>query len=248
MRKLHKGKTAQKPAVREERVVSDKFKAERAAALNNKPIYPLNERQQEYFEAIRTKDLILALGYAGSSKTFVACCMAADAFYKGEANTIVLTRPAVSNSKSLGFYGGDKNQKQMNWSMPMISVLYQRLGKAVVDLAIEEGNIQLQPLETIKGMSYGKGTWVIGDEIEDVEILEMKSIITRHAGCKMILCGDIMQSALHERSGLAIFADILYNSPRLQESMALIEFDSPEHIVRGKVCKDAILAFEKAGY
>lgn len=130
----------------------------------------------------------------------------------------------------------------------MLSVLYQRLGKTVVDLAIEEGNILLQPLETIKGMSFGKGVWVIVDECEDCSVDEVKSIVTRHAGCKMVLCGDVLQSALHEKSGLAVFADILAKSPRLQESAALIEFDEYEHIVRGKVCKDALIAFHKAGF
>lgn len=248
MRKQHRGKTRQEPVERTERVIKDKFKEQRASALESKPIYPLNDRQREYFEAIRTKDLVVCTGYAGSSKTFVATSLAADAFYKGDCNKIVLARPAVSNSKSLGYFAGDVNAKMSIWLMPMLSVLYQRLGRVVVDLAIAEGNIQLQPLETIKGMSYGKGTWVIADEVEDCTIAEIKSIVTRNGGAKMILCGDILQSALHEESGLAIFADILYNSQRLQEDAALIEFDSYDHIVRGKLCKNLIVAFDKAGY
>jgi phosphate starvation-inducible PhoH-like protein len=174
--------------------------------------------------------------------------LAADAFYKGEIHTIVLARPAVSGSQSLGFFSGSSNEKMMNWTMPLVNVLYQRLGRTVVDLAILEGNIQLQPLETIKGMSYGKGVWVIADEVEDCTIDEIKSIVTRNGGAKMILCGDVLQSALHEKSGLAIFADILYDSDALQEHAALIEFNSYEHIVRGKLCKNLIVAFDKAGY
>lgn len=248
MRKQPRGKSRQQPAEKTERVIKDKFKEQRASALENKPIYPLNERQGEYFEAIRTKDLIVATGYAGTSKTFVATCLAADAFYKGEIDTIVLARPAVSGSQSLGFFSGSADEKMLKWTMPLVSVLYQRLGRTVVDLAIVEGNIQLQPLETIKGMSYGKKTWVIADEVEDCTIEEIKSIVTRNGGAKMILCGDVLQSALKEESGLAIFADILYNSRQLQENAALIEFDSYDHIVRGKLCKNLIVAFDKAGY
>jgi phosphate starvation-inducible PhoH-like protein len=248
MRKTHRGRNRQEPAEKTERVVKEKFKEQRASALANKPIYPLNDKQKEYFEAIRTKDLIVATGYAGTSKTYVATCLAADAFYKGEIHTIVLARPAVSGSQSLGFFSGSSNEKMMNWTMPLVNVLYQRLGRTVVDLAILEGNIQLQPLETIKGMSYGKGVWVIADEVEDCTIDEIKSIVTRNGGAKMILCGDVLQSALHEKSGLAIFADILYDSDALQEHAALIEFNSYEHIVRGKLCKNLIVAFDKAGY
>lgn len=230
------------------RVIKEKFKEQRTQLLNSKPIVPLNERQSEYFEAIRTKDLIVATGYAGTSKTFVATSLAADAYYKGEINKIVLARPAVSNSQSLGYFSGDSNEKMRNWLLPLLTVLYNRLGKDVVDIAIKDGDIQLQPLETIKGMSYGKGTWVICDEVEDCTIQEVKSIVTRNGGAKMILCGDVLQSALHEQSGLAIFANILRNSNKLQESAVLIEFDSYEHIVRSKICKDLIVAFDKAGF
>jgi phosphate starvation-inducible PhoH-like protein len=232
----------------QERAIKDKFQDIRREQVAAQAITPLNDRQAEYMNAIRTKDLVIATGYAGTSKTFVATCMAADAFRLNECKRIVLARPAVSNSQSLGFFSGDANEKMTNWLMPMLSVLYKRLGKAVVDIAIMEGNIVLQPLETIKGMSFGKDTWVIADEVQDCEIEEIKSIATRSGGCKMILCGDIRQSALAGDSGLRIFADIVANNHRLQESVALIDFDEHEHIVRSRLCRELIIAFDKSGY
>jgi phosphate starvation-inducible PhoH-like protein len=252
------GKTVSKGATRfskkqvtgsdDERVVKAKFLAVAREEVKVKAIVPLNERQEEYFEALRTKDLVVASGLAGTSKTFVACCFAADAYKSGEINKIVLARPAESSSKSLGFAKGDQTAKMMQWVMPMISVLYTRMGKAVVDLAILEGNIDLQPLESIKGMSYGKHTWVIADEVEDCTIEEIKSIVTRNAGCRMTLCGDVSQSCLKESSGLKALMKIIQGSPRLQESAALIDFDHYDHIVRSKLCKDFIVAYDKAGY
>lgn len=231
-----------------EREIKEKFVEKRALQVVAQAIHPLNERQEEYFEAIRTKDLIVATGYAGTSKTFVAICHAADAFRLGDAKQIVLARPAVSNSQSLGFFSGDADQKMSNWLQPLIAVLYKRLGRAVVDLAIAEGNIILQPLETIKGMSYGKGVWVVCDEIQDCSIEEIKSITTRSGGCKMILCGDVRQSALHEQSGLAIFAEILRTNKRLRDSITLIDFDQHDHIVRSRLCRELIIAFDNANY
>lgn len=229
-------------------VIKEKFLEKRRQEIESKPIVPLNERQAEYFKAIKEKDIIIATGYAGTSKTFIATCLAADAWRLGQCNKIVLTRPSVSDSKSLGYYGGDKNQKVLNWVMPMISVLYQRMGRDVVDEAIEAGNIQLQPLETIKGMSYGKNTWVIADEVQDCTIQEIKSIVTRAGGCKMILCGDVRQSALQGNSGLRIFSSIISENPHLLNTIGRIDFDSHEHIVRSKSCKDLIIAFDKANY
>jgi phosphate starvation-inducible PhoH-like protein len=241
----HKARASRK---KEARVVREKFQETRREQVASQAITPLNDRQSEYMDAIRCKDLVIATGYAGTSKTYVATCMAADAFRLNECRQIVLSRPAISNSQSLGFFSGDANEKMTNWLMPMLAVLYKRLGKHVVDIAIAEGNIVLQPLETIKGMSYGKGTWVIADEVQDCEIEEIKSIATRSGGCKMILCGDVRQSALAGDSGLRIFADILRSNRRLQDSVALIDFDQTDHIVRSKLCKELILAFDKAGY
>lgn len=229
-------------------VIKDKFLEKRKAEIENRPIVPLNTRQEDYFKAIREKDLVVVTGHAGTSKTFIATCLAADAWRLGQCNKIVLTRPSISDSKSLGYFGGDKDMKVRNWIMPMLSVLYQRMGKDVVDEAIADGNIQLQPLETIKGMSFGKGTWVIADEVQDCKITEIKSIVTRSGGCKMILCGDVRQSALDSESGLAIFSKIIDKNPKLKESIGRIDFDSHEHIVRSKVCKDLIIAFDKSGY
>jgi phosphate starvation-inducible PhoH-like protein len=230
------------------RVVKEKFLSVAREQTKAHAIKPLNDRQVEYFEALQTKDLVVASGLAGTSKTFVACCFAADAYKEGRINQIVLARPAESKSKSLGFAKGDNTQKMMQWVMPMISVLYTRLGKAVVDLAILDGNIVLQPLESIKGMSYGKYTWVICDEVEDCSVEEIKSIVTRHAGCRMTLCGDVTQSCLEEHSGLLALMKIIELSPKLQESATLIDFDQYDHIVRSKLCKEFIIAYDKAGY
>lgn len=232
----------------DERVVKEKFLAVARQEVKEKAISPLNERQVEYFEALRTKDLVVATGHAGTSKTFVACCFAADAYKSGVINKIVLARPAESSSKSLGFAKGDQTEKMTQWVRPMLSVLYTRMGKAVVDLAIQDGNIELQPLESIKGMSYGKYTWVIADECEDCTIEEIKSIVTRNAGAKMTLCGDVTQTCLDNRSGLVALMEIVRGSPRLQENAALIDFDQYEHIVRSKLCKEFIIAYDKMGY
>lgn len=232
----------------DERVVKEKFLAVARQEVKEKAISPLNERQVEYFEALRTKDLVVATGHAGTSKTFVACCFAADAYKSGVINKIVLARPAESSSKSLGFAKGDQTEKMTQWVRPMLSVLYTRMGKAVVDLAIQDGNIELQPLESIKGMSYGKYTWVIADEVEDCTVEEIKSIVTRNAGARMTLCGDVTQTCLSDRSGLLALMDIIKGSSKLQENAALIDFDQYDHIVRSKLCKDFIIAFDKAGY
>lgn len=228
----------------EKKPIKEKFMQERI----QKPLLPMNDRQAEYIQAIKTKQLVVATGYAGSSKTYIASVMAADAFRLGEISKIYLCRPNISNSQSLGFFSGSATEKMTNWMMPVLSVLYQRMGRAAATIAIENKDIELVPLETIKGMSFGDDCWVIVDEAEDLTIEEVKCITTRGGGCKMILSGDTQQSALYENSGLAIFEEMVQNTPKLQESIGHICFDEYAHIVRSKLCKDLIIAFDREGY
>lgn len=237
-----------KLAAQEQREIKPKFQQQRAEQLANKPIVPMTEKQAYYIEEIKTKNLVVALGYAGTSKTFLATSIAADMYHKGEINKIILTRPAVSDARSVGFFSGGKDEKMMNWVAPMLDVLYKRLGRTVVDLAISEGNIELQPLETIKGRSFSKETFVIADEAEDCTIEEIKSIVTRNANCKMVIAGDIDQSALKSESGLKLLLDVLDESPELDSHVGFVDFNEYDDIVRSKICKQLIMAFHKSGY
>lgn len=231
-----------------ERKIKGKFLDERAEKIVAKPLVPMNERQAEYIQAINDYDLVIATGYAGSSKTFIPATMAADAFRKGVISKIYLCRPNVSESASLGYFSGDVDQKLYNWLMPIISVLRNRLGSVEFDLALKEKNIELIPLETIKGSSFGKGAWVLVDEAEDLTISELKAVTTRAGGAKMILSGDTAQSVLKEDSGLAKFREMVQNSTKLQEHVGFICFDEYSHIVRSALCKSLIIEFDKAGY
>ena len=64
-------------------------------------------------------------------------------------------------------------------------------------------------------------------------------------GARMVLCGDVTQSCLDKKSGLAMLQQLIRGSQRLQESATLIDFDEYDHIVRSKLCKDFIIAFDK---
>lgn len=232
----------------QEREVKGKFLEERVERIVHKPLVPMNDRQAEYIQAIYDLDLVVATGYAGTSKTFIPATMAADAFRKGDCKKIYLCRPNVSNSASLGYFSGDVDQKLYNWLMPIISVMRDRMGSVAFDLALKEKNVELLPLETIKGMSFGKGTWVLIDEAEDLTIEEVKCITTRAGGAKMVMTGDTRQSIFDGDSGLSIFFNIVQNSPRLQEHIGHICFDEYVHIVRSPLCKNLIIEFDRAGY
>ena len=226
-----------------EKVIKPKFIDERLQDLP--PLKPLNPLQAKYIEYINTKKLIIATGLAGTSKSYCATVMACDKWRMGEIDRIFLTRPNISNSKSLGYFGGSLVEKMTNWLLPVLDIMYARLGRNVVELAIKSGDISFIPLEVIKGMSFGPNTFVIGDEMEDATVAEIQIITARLNGCTMVLCGDIEQSALHENSGLAKIKYMVEKYPELEEHTGLIDFNRYSDIVRPKECKAWVMAFHK---
>lgn len=225
-----------------EKTIKAKFIDERVNNIS--PVKPLNPLQAKYIEYINTKKLVIATGLPGTSKTYIPTCIACDRWRLGEINKIYLTRPNVSNSKSLGYFSGSLIEKMTNWLLPVLEVMNQRLGRSVVEIAIKSGDISFVPLETIKGMSFGPDCFVICDEAEDITVPEAMSITTRQAGGTMVLAGDLEQSALDEKSGLLYLKNVVEKFPELERYTGFVNFDRPSDIVRSPECKAWILAMK----
>ena len=238
-RKTRAVKASQPDAHKE---VKQKFVEERK---NVPPLRPMNDLQAEYIRLINTKPLVISTGFAGTSKTYVPTVMACDKLRQGEIDKLYLVRPAVSSSKSLGYFSGDVNQKMSFWLMPILATLYERLGREVVDIYIKHGDISFVPLETIKGMNFGKRSFTICDEAEDITIQEAKSIVTRQGGGTLVLAGDLEQSALKEGSGLLWLKHMVEKNPLLADTTGFVDFNRPSDIVRSESCKQWILAMRR---
>lgn len=221
-----------------------KWENSRVEFVQFNPLRPMNQKQRTYMELITTKDIVIATGLPGTSKTYLAVAMAADLLRANKINQIVLCRPNVSNSPSLGMWKGSMEEKCMTWLVPVLSVLRERMGSAAVEIAIKNQEVVFQPLETIKGLSL-KDAWLIVDEAEDVSIEDMQKIITRTGeNCKLILAGDIGQSELKEYSGLTWFKN-LTEKHGLDDMIGVIDFNSINDVVRSETTKRIVAAMQK---
>lgn len=229
----------------ETKTIKNKFQEQRKEQINENPLKPLNEKQAEYIRLLKEKDMVIATGYAGTSKTYCPTVLACDAFKLGEIDKIYLTRPNISNSKSLGYFGGTLEEKCANWLGPVLSILIERIGRNDVELAIKHGDISFVPFEVIKGWSFSN-CWVICDEAEDMTEEEAKKIVTRMGkNSKLCLAGDLTQSELKQRSGLKKLKEMAENTPQLESRVGIIDFDRPSDIVRSDLCREWILAFNR---
>ena len=224
------------------RVIKDKFLEEREESIKAKPLVPMNAKQREYIRLLQEKSVVVSTGYAGSSKTYIPTVMAADLLKTGKINKIIVTRPAVSSSKSVGYFKGSDVEKMSVWLNSVIPIFKERLGAAGLDIALAAKNIEFVPLEVIKGMSINDA-WVLAEESSDLTKDEVIKLITRMGrNSKLILSGDIRQAELKGDLGLKWVADFVSRHRNLQENFGFVDFGDVNDIVRSDAVKQFIVA------
>lgn len=226
------------------RVIKEKFLDERREFIRAKPLVALNARQETYIELLNEKPVVIATGYAGTSKTYIPTVMAADLFKLGQIDKIIITRPAVSSSKSVGYFKGTEIEKMSVWLNSVIPVFLERLGKDAFEIALAAKNIEFIPLEVIKGMSINNA-WVLVEEASDLTKDEVVKMVTRMGkNSKLVLSGDIRQAELSTTSGLAWVADFVTRH-KLTENFGFIDFNNVNDIVRSDAVRQFIVALVK---
>ena len=234
----------EKSLQRSGRVVKEKFLEQREEAVKSKPLVPMNKKQQEYMDLLRDKPVVIATGYAGTSKTYLPTAMAADLYKLNQIQKIMITRPAVSTSKSLGYFSGSVTEKMQVWLGAVIPIFQERLGSAAFQLALENGDIEFVPLEVVKGMSINNA-WLLVEEASDLTKEEVTKLITRMGkNSKLVLSGDIRQSEVKDGSGLAWIAKFVQRH-NLSANFGFVDFCDVNDIVRSDAVRQFIVALTR---
>ena len=166
--------------------------------------------QQQLIDAIDAKNLVMALGPAGTGKTYLAIAKAVEALESGSVGRIVLSRPAVEAGESIGFLPGDAEDKLAPYLRPLYDALSDRLSMKRVRALMAEGAIEIAPVGFMRGRTLNNA-FVVIDEAQNCTYGQIKMLLTRlgwHS--TMVVTGDPAQTdLLPELSGLAQAADKL---------------------------------------
>ena len=176
-----------------------------------KPIKPKTMGQKRYCSAIEDNTITIAVGPAGTGKTYLAVAMAVTAFRSKEVNRIILTRPAVEAGEKLGFLPGDLQSKVDPYLRPLYDALFDMLGAETYQKYLERGNIEVAPLAYMRGRTLDD-SFIILDEAQNTTSEQMKMFLTRLGNnSKMVITGDITQIDLPAgaKSGLKEAVKIL---------------------------------------
>ncbi len=170
-------------------------------------VKPQNPNQQMLMDAIQEHSLVLALGPAGTGKTYLAISAAVEALEEGRVDRIVLSRPALEAGESIGYLPGDMHEKMAPFLRPLYDALTERMGAKRLRTLMAEGTIEIAPIGFMRGSTLNNA-FVVIDEAQNCTYSQIKMLLTRlgwHS--TMVLTGDPDQTDLLDNlSGLADIA------------------------------------------
>lgn len=210
---------------------------------NGKVIRAKTPNQKAMLDLIDKNDILFAIGPAGTGKTYTAVALAVKALKNKEIKRIILARPAVEAGESLGFLPGDLKEKIDPYLRPLYDALDDMIPAEKLKQHIESRVIEIAPMAFMRGRTLDNA-YVILDEAQNATDLQLKMFLTRmgpHA--KFIITGDLSQIDLpkKQQSGLLKAVKILEKIDGIH-----IQYLTYEDVVRHKLVKDIIKAYDKA--
>ena len=188
--------------------------------------------------------MTFGIGPAGTGKTYLAVCLAVQAYKQKQIDKIILTRPAVEAGEKLGFLPGDLQTKVDPYLRPLYDALEEMLGAETYLKLMERGTIEVAPLAYMRGRTLSNA-FIILDEAQNTTREQMKMFLTRLGdGSKMVVTGDVTQIDLPDgkRSGLEHAVNVLKDVDGIAEI-----YLTDKDVVRNPLVMSIVRAYEAAG-
>ena len=205
-------------------------------------VIPKSLRQKEYVRALKTNQIVMSLGPAGTGKTYLAVAVALVMLLEKKVERIILSRPAVEAGERLGFLPGDMKEKIDPYLRPLYDSLYDLLDYDKIQRKIESGEIEIAPLAFMRGRTL-KNSFAILDEAQNATPTQIKMFLTRIGeNSKLVVNGDPSQIDLpnKKQSGLIKSQDILKGI----KEIAVINFDHQD-VIRHPLVTKIVEAYQK---
>jgi len=201
-----------------------------------------SKKQKEYVRSLKTNQIVMSLGPAGTGKTYLAVAVALSMLLEKKVERIILSRPAVEAGEKLGFLPGDMKDKIDPYLRPLYDSLYDLLDYDKIQRKIESGAIEIAPLAFMRGRTL-KNSFAILDEAQNATETQIKMFLTRIGeNSKLVVNGDPSQVDLPNKnqSGLIKSQDILKGI----KEISVINFDHQD-VMRHPLVTKIVEAYQK---
>ena len=210
--------------------------------ISGKPIKSRSANQQKLIDEYEKKDMIFAVGPAGTGKTYLSIALAVKSLKEKSIKKIILSRPAVEAGEKLGFLPGDMKEKIDPYLQPLYDALEDMIPQVKLQDMMEKNIIQIAPLAFMRGRTLNDAV-VILDEAQNATPAQIRMFLTRMGwNTKMIITGDVTQIDLPrgQKSGLIDAMNILKNI----EEISFVNLTGKD-IVRHKLVTKIVSAYDK---
>ena len=207
-----------------------------------KSVIARSKKQSDYIDALRKNDIVMAVGPAGTGKSFLAVSVGITMLMEKKIERVILSRPAVEAGEKLGFLPGDMKEKVDPYLRPLYDALYDLFGFELINKKIENGEIEIAPLAFMRGRTL-KNSFAILDEAQNATATQIKMFLTRIGeNSKLVVNGDPSQIDLNNKSHSGLNRSIKILN-KLNE-IKIIEFDYRD-VVRHPLVSKIITAYQK---
>ncbi len=210
-------------------------------ATKRRTVIPRSLGQKKYVDSILNNDIVVAIGPAGTGKTYLAMALAASFLLEKKVSRIILTRPAVEAGEKLGFLPGDLYEKVDPYLRPLYDALYDMMEVEKVKELMDKGIIEVAPLGFMRGRTLND-SFIVLDEGQNTSREQMKMFLTRLGlDSKAVITGDITQIDLSEDrvSGLVEIQSVL----KKIKGIDFIYFTDSD-VVRHHLVQEIVKAYE----
>ena len=207
-----------------------------------KSVIPRSKGQKEYVKALKTNQVVMSLGPAGTGKTYLAVAVALTMLLEKKVERIILSRPAVEAGERLGFLPGDMKEKIDPYLRPLYDSLHDLFNYDKIQKKIESGEIEIAPLAFMRGRTL-KNSFAILDEAQNATRTQIKMFLTRIGeNSRLVVNGDPSQIDLPNKSqsGLIESQKIL----RGIKEITIINFDHND-VIRHPLVTKIVKAYQK---
>jgi len=139
--------------------------------------------------------ITVAVGPAGTGKSYLAMLAAMQALRSGRCQRIVLTRPAVTvEDENHGFLPGDLISKMEPWTRPLLDIMKEFYHPRDIVRMLDDEVIEISPLAYMRGRTF-KNAWIVADEMQNATPNQVKMLLTRIGeNSRIVVTGDVEQT------------------------------------------------------